>query len=147
MAQVNLTLSQEEILDLLQKDQSKAFQELLHSSLQSIVDMESDEILQAKPYERSGRRTYLRNGRRERPIFTKVGTIILEVPRHRDQPFHSFVFDRYQRCETALMVTMAEMVVAGNPQEKCLELWKPYVERPSPNPVFPRLVKCWMRKL
>ena len=113
MAQVNLTLSQEEILDLLQKDQSKAFQELLRSSLQSIVDMESDEILQAKPYERSGKRTDRRNGRRERPIFTKVGTIILEVPRHRDQPFHSLVFDRYQRCETALMVTMAEMVVAG----------------------------------
>jgi transposase-like protein len=35
------------------------------------------------------------------------------VPRHRDIPFKSLIFDNYKRSEGALVTTMAEMVVAG----------------------------------
>lgn len=114
MAQVNLTLSQEEILQLLlTKNTSTAFKQLLQSSLNQFLSLESTTQLGAKPYERTDERKDQRNGSRERPLTTRIGTIILTVPKHRNQPFHTMLFENYQRNEAALITTMAEMVVAG----------------------------------
>ncbi len=45
---------------------------------------------------------------------TRIGTITLKVPKHRDgETFHTLLFDNYTRSEAALIVTMAEMVVNG----------------------------------
>lgn len=38
---------------------------------------------------------------------------MLQVPRHRNQPFKTMIFDNYCRIEGALIATMAEMVVNG----------------------------------
>ena len=113
MAQLNLTLSQDEILHLMQEDRSEAFKTLLQNSLNAFIQAESDEKLKAEPYERTEDRTDSRNGSRERPLTTRLGSIILTVPRHRNEPFHTLVFDNYQRSETALILTMAEMVIGG----------------------------------
>ncbi len=51
--------------------------------------------------------------RRERQLNTRIGTITLAVPRHREKPFHTLVFENYSRSEAALVTTMAEMVVNG----------------------------------
>lgn len=113
MAQLNITLNQEEILQLLSSNRDDAFKTLLQSSLNSILQAESTEQLKAEKYERSEERTDSRNGTRTRQLVTRVGTIDLAVPRHRDVPFHSLVFDNYKRSEAALVASMAEMVVAG----------------------------------
>ena len=44
---------------------------------------------------------------------TRVGRITLHVPRHRNVPFKTLVFDNYSRSEAALVAGMAEMVVNG----------------------------------
>ncbi len=114
MAQLNLTLNQEEILQLLSSgDSSLAFKELLTKSLNQFLAAESASHLKAEPYERNEERQDQRNGVRERPLTTRLGTITLQVPRHRNQPFHTMLFENYQRSETALITTMAEMVVKG----------------------------------
>lgn len=114
MAQINLTLNQEEILQLLSSgDNSSAFKELLTKSLNQFLAAESAAQLKVEPYERSEERQDQRNGIRERPLTTRLGTITLQVPRHRNQPFHTMIFDNYQRSETALITTMAEMVIEG----------------------------------
>lgn len=114
MAQVNLTLNQEEILQLLSSgDNSLAFKELLTKSLNQFLAVESTAQLKAEPYERNEERQDQRNGIRERSLTTRLGTITLQVPRHRNQPFHTMIFDNYQRSETALITTMAEMVIEG----------------------------------
>lgn len=113
MAQLNITLNQEEILQLLSSNRDDAFKTLLQNSLNSILQAESTEQLKAEKYERSDERTDSRNGTRTRQLVTRVGTIDLAVPRHRDVPFHSLVFDNYKRSEAALVASMAEMVVAG----------------------------------
>ena len=113
MAEFNLTLSQAEILELMQTDRSDAFKQLFQNAVNCFIEAESEEKLQAKPYERSEERTDSRNGTRDRPLNTRLGTIVLHVPRHRNEPFHSLVFDNYQRTEQALIGTMAEMVVSG----------------------------------
>ena len=113
MAQLNITLDQEEILQLLCDDRDEAFRQLLQNSLNSVLKAESAEQLKAAPYERSEKRTDSRNGSRQRRLATRIGSITLEVPRHRNVPFRTMIFDNYSRSEAALIACMAEMVVNG----------------------------------
>ena len=53
MAQLNITLNQEEILQLLSADRDEAFKSLLQNSLNSILKAESTAQLKAEPYERT----------------------------------------------------------------------------------------------
>ena len=48
-----------------------------------------------------------------RILNTRIGSLVLEVPRHRNQPFHTMVFENYQRSEASLIATMVQMVIAG----------------------------------
>jgi len=113
MAQLNITLNQEEILSLLKENSGDAFKKLLQESLNAVLKAESKEQLKAEPYERTEERTDSRNGTRERSLSTRIGTIALSVPRHRYEPFKSMIFDNYSRSEAALISAMAEMVVNG----------------------------------
>ena len=113
MAQLNITLNQEEILQLLSDDRNEAFKKLLQESLNSLLKAESEEQLKAAPYERTEERTDSRNGTRERELTTRIGTLVLTVPRHRNVPFKTLLFENYSRSEAALIASMAEMVVNG----------------------------------
>ena len=114
MAQLNITLNQEEILQLLSNDRNASFAKLLQDSLNSVLQAESAAQLHAEPYERTEERTGCRNGFRDRELTTRLGTITLHVPKHRDgEPFRTMIFDNYTRSEAALVATMAEMVVNG----------------------------------
>ncbi len=114
MAQLNITLNQDEILQLLSNDRDAAFKKLLQDSLNSILKLESATQLKAEPYEHTEERTGSRNGFRERQLTTRLGNITLSVPKHRDgESFHTLIFDNYCRSEAALIATMAEMVVNG----------------------------------
>ena len=113
MAQLNITLNESEILLLMQSDREGAFAKLLQESLNGILKAESADQLHAEPYERSDDRKDYRNGSRERDLVTRIGTITLTVPKHRNKPFKTMIFDNYQRSEAALIASMAEMVVNG----------------------------------
>lgn len=113
MAQLNITLDQAEILQLLSENSGEAFKNILQASLNKVLQAESAEQLKAAPYERSEERTDCRNGSRERELNTRIGRITLKVPRHREQPFKTMVFENYSRSEAALIAGMAEMVVNG----------------------------------
>lgn len=113
MAQINITLNQEEILQLMHNDREGAFKKLLQESLNSVLKAESAEQLGALPYQRTEERTDSRNGSRDRTLNTRIGSIILSVPRHRYQPFKTMIFENYSRSEAALISTMTEMVVNG----------------------------------
>lgn len=113
MAQLNITLDQAEILQLLSENCGEAFKNILQTSLNKILLAESAEQLKAAPYERTEARTDCRNGSRERDLNTRIGRITLKVPRHREQPFKTLVFENYSRSEAALVAGMAEMVVNG----------------------------------
>lgn len=114
MAQANVTLNIEEILQLFLTDRNAAFANLLQNLLNAVLKAESAEQLKAEPYERTEERTGSRNGFRDRPLTTRIGTMTLRVPKHRGgEPFKTFIFDNYCRSEAALLVTMAVMVVNG----------------------------------
>ena len=132
MAQLNITLDQGEILRLLSDSRGDAFRTLLKESLNAVLRAESEEQLCARPYERTGERTDCRNGTRERALTTRVGTLELSVPRHRNAPFRTLVFENYKRSEAALVTTMAEMVVAGVSTAKVGRVMEEICGRPFP---------------
>lgn len=113
MAQVNITLEYQEFIGLLSKDRDTAFGYLLEKILNEFMQAESKEQLGADRHERTNERQDYRNGVRERQLTTRIGTITLRVPRHRDVPFTTMIFDNYQRSEAALISAMVEMVVSG----------------------------------
>ena len=113
MAHLHFTLNQEEIQELLLENRSEAFKKLLESALNSVLQAESEEQLSAGRYQRSDERTDYRNGCRDRELNTRIGRITLHVPRHRNVPFRTLVFENYSRSEAALIAGMAEMVVNG----------------------------------
>ena len=113
MAQVNLTLSHEEVLRVLTGNRDEAIKFLLEKILNEVMKAESEEQLGAARHERTEERLDYRNGTRERELNTRIGTLVLQVPRHRNEPFHTMVFENYSRSEAALVTTMAEMVVSG----------------------------------
>ena len=62
MAQLNITLNQEEILQLISENSGEAFKKLLQDSLNSVLKAESASQLQAERYERTEGRTDSRKG-------------------------------------------------------------------------------------
>ena len=71
------------------------------------------EQIGAAKHERSENRNDYRNGTRDRQLVTRIGTITLKVPRHRNVPFVTMIFENYQRSEAALLAAMMEMVIQG----------------------------------
>jgi len=113
MAQVNITLSQEEVLQVLTGDRNDALKFLMERILNAIMKAESEEQLKASQYERTEERRDYRNGTRERTLNTRIGSLVLEVPRHRNEPFHTMVLENYKRSEASLIATMMQMVISG----------------------------------
>lgn len=113
MAQVYITLSEQEILQVLTGDRNEALKFLFERILNAIMKAESDEQLGAQAYERTENRQDYRNGTRERTLITRIGSLELEVPRHRKEPFHTMVLENYKRSESALIAAMVQMVVDG----------------------------------
>lgn len=113
MSQINITLEFNGLAELFTKDRNEAMACLLKKALDAVLIAESEEQIGAARYERSENRRDYRNGTRERPLVTRIGSITLKVPRHREVPFATMLFDNYQRSEAALIATMIEMVVQG----------------------------------
>ncbi|SOC40179.1 IS256 family transposase [Ureibacillus acetophenoni] len=81
--------------------------------LNEFMEKERDEYLQAAAYERSSERRDYRNGYYERDFTLSIGKITLKVPRTRNGEFSPSVFEKYARCDQALIVSMTEMVING----------------------------------
>lgn len=114
MAQVNFTLDSEVLKGLFTADgRDEAFSGLVSVILNQVLNAQASEQVGAEPYERSAGRQNYRNGFRERVLNTRVGKLHLMVPRLRNGEFSTGLFERYQRSEQALLLTMMEMVVQG----------------------------------
>src|SRR4051794_14000470 len=81
--------------------------------LNSVMEDERDKFLNAGAYERSTDRRDYRNGYYERDLIMSIGRITLRVPRTRNGEFSPSVFEKYARCDQALVLSMLEMVING----------------------------------
>ncbi|MCI1743402.1 MAG: IS256 family transposase [Heyndrickxia oleronia] len=81
--------------------------------LNEFMEKERDDYLKAAPYERAVERRDYRNGYYERDLMMSIGTLTLKVPRTRNGEFSTTVFEKYARCDQALILSMLEMVING----------------------------------
>lgn len=113
MAQLNITLDSDTVKGLFLGHAPDALVPLLETILNQVLEALATETIGAQKYERTEKRKAYRNGSRERSLKTRIGTITLDVPRLRSGEFSHELFERYQRAEQALVLTMMEMVLQG----------------------------------
>ena len=107
---VNLDVAQVKSVLMAQPD---FLQPVVQAAVQSILEVEMEECLQAGKHERSDGRLGYRSGYYRRRLITRVGTLILRVPQDRAGQFSTQVFEQYQRSEKALVASLAQMYVQG----------------------------------
>jgi transposase-like protein len=86
---------------------------LMQNVVQRVLEEELAAFLQAEPHERTEERMGYRNGYKPRTLTTRLGRMELMVPKDREGRFQTELFERYQRSEKALMLSLVEMYVHG----------------------------------
>lgn len=144
MTQLQFTLNYEEMENaILQSDMTGVLKSSLILMLNEYMEYERDKYIQADAYERNGSRTSYRNGYYERDYFISIGKLTLKVPRTRDGQFTPTVFEKYQRMDQALILSLMEMVVNGVSTRKVTQI----VEQLAGESVSSSLVSKLTKKL
>jgi putative transposase len=94
-------------------DNAEGLRSLVESVCQEVIEAEIGQYLGAGPWERTESRNGWRNGYKDRTIKTRIGELHFQVPQSRDGKFAPEIFERYQRSEKALRLTLMEMVLQG----------------------------------
>lgn len=87
--------------------------ELVGTLVQETIRAEFDRFLGAAPYERTPARRGQRNGSYPRTLKTRVGALVLDIPRDRAGLFRASLFAKYERSEQALVLAMVERYFHG----------------------------------
>jgi putative transposase len=107
-----ITLDKAEMKNVLM-EQKDFLVPVVEEAVQTILEVEMEECLQAGKHERSVERLGYRSGYYRRRLITRVGTMVLRVPQDRGGHFSTQVFEQYQRSEKALVAALAQMYVQG----------------------------------
>ena len=94
-------------------DRNECMRKLTTTLLNEVMQQEAENQIQARPYERTGKRKAHRNGTRSRSLKTVHGEIKLDKPQIREFPFKTTVFERYSRVEESVRVAVAESYLEG----------------------------------
>jgi len=90
-----------------------ALRTLVATLVHEVLQTEFDQFVGAAPYERTPERRGYRNGSYARTLRTRVGSLVLTVPRDRAGLFRPTLFAKYERSEQALVLAMIEMYFHG----------------------------------
>src|ERR671917_1429069 len=108
-----LRLALTEVLRKAGVDQADFLREGVRVLAQELMELELAEHVGAERHERTAERRGYRNGYRERPWDTRVGSIELQVPRVRDGSFFPSLLEPRRRAEKALVAVVQEAYVQG----------------------------------
>ncbi|WP_100372488.1 IS256 family transposase [Bacillus sp. FJAT-45037] len=114
MAQIKFTLDMENLKD---EVMNSGLEAVVKSSLvlvlNEFMEKERDEYMESDFYQRVDDRKDYRNGYYERDYTVSIGKLQLKVPRTRSGEFSTSLFEKYQRADQSLVLSMLEMVVNG----------------------------------
>jgi putative transposase len=108
-----LRMALAEVLRKAGVEQADFLREGVRVLAEELMEMELAEKVGAERHERTADRTGYRNGYRERPWDTRVGTIELKVPRVRDGSFFPSLLEPRRRAERALVAVVQEAYLQG----------------------------------
>jgi putative transposase len=105
--------SEELLTELINYQGDNLMGEIVRLGIQQLMELDRDEHIGVKSYERGEDRRSQRNGYKSRQLYTRLGTLILRVPQTRDGKFYPALLERYQRSEKALVLALAEAYIQG----------------------------------
>ena len=91
----------------------EAIPELVRVILNSVMQVERSNYLQANAYERTEERKGHANGYKPKTVRTKLGDITYAIPQVREGGFYPSALEKGMRSERALLIALAEMYVQG----------------------------------
>lgn len=131
MTQLDYNTLKQIFQEALEKDED-IIKVLVKKVLQNILEAERDDQIGVERYDRNENdRLGSRNGYKPRSFKTRVGKLDLKKPQIREFPFHTSLFENYQRSEKALLITIQQMVLDGvstNKVKKILNKLSPGLE-------------------
>lgn len=108
----NCTLT-EEYLEQLIKHGLEGLPDLVRVMVNEAMQIERENYLEAKPYERTETRKGYANGYKPKTVNTRVGKVTFAIPQVREGDFYPQALEKGVRSERALMLALAEMYVQG----------------------------------
>jgi len=105
-----------EDIDFLQKASEFMYQQL--------IDLEAEEVIGARRYERTPERQTHRNGTRERQLETRIGEINVKIPKLRQGSYFPSIMEPRKRSEEALLAVVQEAYILGVSTRKMDKLIK-----------------------
>jgi len=116
MAQYNIKLEAEELVELLSKNDK--FRCLTESIMSQVLDTQMTEHLGVEYYAHDESRTGYRNDYRSRSLYTRIGHLNLRVPQTRDISFSTEIFKKCQRKVQTFVLGLMEMYLEDVPTRK-----------------------------
>ena len=101
------------LFEVLSDNHSDGIRSLLEGILNSLMKLERENSIQAKPYERSPERQAYANGFKARNFNTRMGALDLQIPQVRGLSFYPQCLEKGSRSEKALKLAVAEMYLKG----------------------------------
>src|SRR5690625_924669 len=109
MTQINFTLDFDKLKEeLVQSSLNEVVKSAMVLILNEYMEKERDNYMENQSYERDPDRHDFRNGYYERDFVLNIGKVKLKVPRTRSGRFTTEVFEKYKRCDQALLLSMTE---------------------------------------
>jgi len=102
-----------EYLEQLTEQGLEGIPDMIRVLVNQAMQIERENYLQAKPYERSENRRGYANGYKPKTVKTRVGKVAFDIPQVRGGGFYPQVLEKGLRSERALLMALAEMYVQG----------------------------------
>jgi len=106
----NIVQLNEEVIHTELKDLVK---NTIEETLNSLLDAEADQLVNADRYVRDEQRQGYRAGHYERNLTTTAGDVTIKVPKLKGIAFETSIIERYKRRETSVEEALIEMYLAG----------------------------------
>ena len=103
----------DELLEQIADQGLDVLPELIRTVINTAMQIERQQYLNASPYERSPERRGHANGYKPKTVTTRVGQVNFDVPQVRDSSFYPQALEKGLRSERALKLALAEMYVQG----------------------------------
>lgn len=108
----NCTLPKEYLEQLINQG-LEGLPDLIRTLINEAMQIERENFLGAKPYERSQERQGHANGYKPKTVKTRVGEVTFDIPQVREGGFYPRSLEKGMRSERALLLALAEMYVQG----------------------------------
>jgi transposase-like protein len=103
----------DELLEQIADQGLDVLPELIRTVINTAMQIERQQFLNASPYERTAERRGHANGYKPKTVTTRAGQVTFDVPQVRDSGFYPQALEKGLRSERALKLALAEMYIQG----------------------------------